>query len=66
MITKDDKGKTIPITPKKFPTKAIDIVFPKQELIVEVYLDAKTKKWDSKVDVGIEGQYFKLSPDQME
>ena len=66
MITKDDKGKTIPITPKKFPTKAIDIVFPKQELLVEVYLDAKTKKWDSKIDVGIEGQYFKLSPDQME
>jgi hypothetical protein len=29
MITKDDKGKTIPITPKKFPNQAIDIVFPK-------------------------------------
>lgn len=57
-----DKGKDIPVTPKKFPTKAIDIVFPVQQLLVEIFLDTKTKKWDS--DIKYNGQHLKLSPDQ--
>lgn len=58
----NNKGKDIPITPKKFPEKAIDIVFPVQQLLVEVYLDTKTKKWDSNINYN--NQQFKLSPDQ--
>lgn len=60
---KDHKGKDIPVNPKKFPEKAIDIVFPVKQLLVEVYLDTKTKKWDSAVNYN--GNIVKLSPDQM-
>lgn len=58
---KDHKGKDIPVNPKKFPEKAIDIVFPVKQLLVEVYLDTKTKKWDSAVNYN--GNIVKLSPD---
>jgi hypothetical protein len=51
----------VPVNPKKFPGKAVDIVFPVQQLLVEVFLDAKTKKWDSCVDIN--GMSLKLSPD---
>lgn len=60
----NNKGKDVPITPKKFPKKAIDIVFPVQQLLVEVYLDTKTKKWDSNINYN--NQQLKLSPDQFE
>ena len=61
--TKDHKGKDIPVTPKKFPEKAVDIVFPVQQLLVEIFLDNKTKKWDSNINYN--GVNVKLSPDQM-
>lgn len=57
----DNRGKEVPVNPKKFPEKAVDIVFPVQRLLVEVFLDAKTKKWDSCIDVN--GMNIKLSPD---
>ena len=47
--TKDHKGKDIPVTPKKFPEKAVDIVFPVQQLLVEIFLDNKT---------AVDGQYL--------
>lgn len=59
----DHKGKEIPVVPKKFPTKAIDIVFPVKQLLVEVYLDTESKKWDSCVEYN--GCKVRLSPEQM-
>lgn len=59
----DDRGKKIPVTPKKFPDKAVDIVFPIQNLLVEVFLDTNSKKWDSHFNYN--GHDCKLSPDQM-
>lgn len=60
---KDAQGKTVPVNPKKFPSKAVDVIFPAQGLLVEVYLDTTTKKWSSKFfKAGIRCQ---LSPDQM-
>ena len=44
-----DNSKEVPVNPKKFPTKAVDVIFPVGELLVEVFLDTKTKKWDSDV-----------------
>lgn len=57
----DSRGKEVPVNPKKFPGKAVDIVFPVQQLLVEVFLDSKTKKWDSCVNAN--GMSLKLSPD---
>lgn len=62
-VASPDSRKEIPITPKKFPTKAIDVVFPVQQLLVEMFFDTNQKKWDS--DINIAGQHVKLSPDQM-
>lgn len=56
-------SKEIPVTPKKFPTKAVDVVFPVQQLLVEVFFDPNQKQWDSDIDLGT--QHVKLSPDQM-
>ena len=60
----DSRGKEIPVNPKKFPEKAVDIIFPVQQLLVEVFLDAKTKKWDSNINYN--GINVRLSPEQME
>ena len=57
-------NKEIPVNPKKFPTKAVDIVFPVQDLLVEVFFDTNQKKWDS--DIIFYNKHVKLSPDQME
>lgn len=58
-----DRNKEIPVNPKKFPTKAVDVIFPVKKLLVEVFLDTKTKKWDS--DIVYNNTHVKLSPDQM-
>lgn len=58
-----DSDKEVPVNPKKFPTKAVDVIFPVQELLVEVFFDPEQKKWDS--DVVFHDQHCKLSPDQM-
>ena len=63
MTATDQKGKDVPVNPKKFPNKAVDVIFPVQQLLVEVFLNTKTKKWDSKIDVN--GQVLRLSPEQM-
>lgn len=58
-----DSGKTVPVNPKKFPQKAVDIIFPSKELLIEVFLDTNTRKWDSRFKYN--GQICRLSPDQM-
>lgn len=60
---KDHKGKDIPVNPKKFPDKAVDIIFPVKQLLVEIFLDTNSKKWDSLVNYN--GKDVKLSPEQM-
>lgn len=60
---KDEQGKDVPVNPKKFPTKAVDIIFPAQNLLVEVFLDTESKKWSSKFFK--DGVKCQLSPDQM-
>jgi hypothetical protein len=55
--------KSTPVNPKKFPTKAIDIIFPSNELLVEIFLDTRTNKWDSKFKLN--NTICRLSPDQM-
>jgi hypothetical protein len=59
----DHKRKDIFVTPKIFPEKTIVIVFPVQQLLVKIFLNTKTKKWDSNInynDINV-----KLSHDQM-
>lgn len=46
----DQKGKDIPVNPKKFPDKAIDIKFIADGHQVEVWLDTESKEWMSSVD----------------
>lgn len=36
-----------PYNPKKFPTKAVDIIFPVGEFLVEIFFNTHLKKWDS-------------------
>lgn len=62
-LTKDGK-EHVPVNPKKFPDKAIDILIPLNEMKIEIFFDTKCKKWDSSfVYNGTDG---KLSPDQFE
>ena len=67
VVSKDEdngKGpKEVPFNPKKFPTKAVDIMLDDNGLNVELFFDPKECKWDS--DVELNGQHVKLSPDQM-
>ena len=63
-IQDPNSNKEIPVNPKKFPTKAIDIIFPIKQLFVEIYFDPNSKKWDSKFKY--KNRICKLSPDQME
>ena len=63
MVQQPDSDKKIPVNPKKFPTKAVDVIFPVKDLLVETYFDTQECKWDSDVKIG--DQHFKLSPDQM-
>ena len=67
------EGKQEPYEPKKFPEKAIDIMIPLSPLdnndtsnnkIIEIYLDADSKLWNSRFV--IDGRFGKLSPDQMQ
>lgn len=72
-VVRDDSGKDVPVNPKKFPQKAIDIVVPligaPDELCkncqaeVEIFLDTETKKWDSEVRL-LNANYGKLSLEQ--
>ena len=59
----DDNGKEIPVNPKKFPTKAIDLVFYVDKSPVEIWLDTETKEWCSKVFN--HGSMKCLSPDTL-
>ena len=61
-IKPEGSNKEILVNPKKFPTKAIDIIFPIQELQIEVFFDTEQKKWDSNINYN--NQQLKLSPDQ--
>lgn len=63
MVQKPDSKKEVPVNPKKFPTKAVDIIFPTRQLLVEVFLDTDAKQWDSDVIYG--DCHMKLSPEQM-
>lgn len=66
MQAEDQRGKVVPVTPKKFPDKAVDIIFPVKQLLVEVFLDTQSKKWDSCVCAqGSSKMVAKLSPEQM-
>ena len=62
-VADPETSKEVPVNPKKFPTKAVDIIFPVQQLLVEVFFDPVQKKWDS--DFIFDGKHGKLSPDQM-
>ena len=62
-VPQSSKQKEVPYNPKKFPSKAVDIIFPKRELIVEVFFDPNTLSWDS--DIRGCPQNAKLSPDEM-
>lgn len=62
MVTKNPEEKIQPYNPKKFPEKAIRIKFDVSGLPIEIYLDTKTKKWDSALKYN--GIQSKLSPDQ--
>lgn len=63
MTSTNMSDKKVPVAPKNFPKKAVDIVFPVQELLVEVFLNTDTKKWDS--NINFEGRNLKLSLEQM-
>lgn len=38
-------GEKDPYNPKKFPKKAVDIIFPSGEFLVEIYFDTNLKQW---------------------
>ena len=58
----DGKGpKEVPFNPKKFPTKAVDIIFVVDGLKVELFFEPNSCQWDS--DITINGMHAKLSPD---
>jgi len=65
---KDEDGKPIPYTPKKFPKEAVVVMVQKDigrdNLKVRIYLDTETKAWDSDVIVNGVGN-GKLSPEQI-
>lgn len=56
-------NKEIPVNPKKFPKKAINIIFPINNVFVNIFFDTQSKTWDSSINYN--GQIVKLSPDQM-
>lgn len=64
-VKKQNTNKDVAVTPNKFPTKAISISFKVKEFLVEIFLDTKTKKWNSDIKYN-NISYFKLSPDQFE
>lgn len=55
----DARGKVVPVNPKKFPEKAIDIKFMADGHQVEIWLDSESKEWMSKVD-----EFSRLSLEQ--
>ena len=61
----DSREEKKPYNPKTFPEKAIDIIIKKSDdFIVEIFLDSKSKSWDSKFRY--DGRICRLGPDQME
>jgi len=64
-VVKGKDGKDIPVTPKKFPERAVDICVPTgvEGLNIRIYLDTKDKAWDS--DFTFDGVPGKLSLEQM-
>lgn len=70
MVTNDTyKGeKEVPVNPKNFPTKAIDIFIPLSQTdeaqYIEIFFDPRIMQWNS--DIKFNGTVGKLSPDQFE
>lgn len=60
----DDQGKQIPVNPKKFPDRAIDIMFVVNGIELHIFLDKETKDWDSSFKFRGMPE-AKLSPEQM-
>lgn len=44
---KNEDGKLLPYNPKRFPVKAVDVIFPVGRYLAEFYLDTTTKCWAS-------------------
>ena len=60
----DNNGKTIPVNPKKFPERAIDIAFNVDGIDFYIFFDTEAKAWDSCFNAnGIKNAKF--SPEQM-
>ncbi len=51
-VTDVRRDKEVPVNPKKFPEKAIDIKFMADGHQVEIWLDTESKEWMSKIDDG--------------
>lgn len=64
VITNDDGDSEIPYNPKKFPDKAVTITITIDNVQIEIFLNTKTKMWDS--SVLYKNQKRTLTPDQME
>lgn len=60
----DDQGKQIPVNPKKFPDRAIDIMFVVNGIEIHIFLDKETKDWDSSFKFRGMPE-AKLSPEQI-
>lgn len=59
---KDTEGKEVPVNPKKFPDKAVQILLKTDVAPIEIYLDTPSRSWDSNIKMN--GRQLKLSPDQ--
>lgn len=50
-VAVDSTGKETPVNPKKFPERAVRVSFEAGPALVEVFLDGKTRRWDSEVQL---------------
>lgn len=64
IVAKNSVEKTKPFTPKSFPERAIDIIIPVENLLLEVFFNPKNLCWDSRFIY--DGKYGKLSIEQFD
>ena len=63
VVLKDEDGKAVPVNPKKFPDRAVNICIDVNGVPVYIFFDAKKKCWDSSFKMN-DDTIGALSPNQ--
>lgn len=63
VVLKDEDGKAVPVNPKKFPDRAVNICIDVNGVPVYIFFDAKKKCWDSSFKMNDDSDGA-LSPNQ--